>query len=164
MTHSQSGPLGWVLGDARPNLVKSIIALEPTGPPFIDVIFPPVAPARPYGITETPVAYDPPISSSDDLVPAVASNTSLYTCFKQAPPVRKLANLMKVPIFVVTSETSFHAIYDGCTVDYLKQASVDVEHIRLEEVGIHGNGHMMFMEKNNMEIAEMVEKLIAKTK
>lgn len=163
LTHSQSGPLGWVLGDSRPNLVKSIVALEPSGPPFINVIFPPVAPARPFGITETPVTYDPPISSADDLKAIVASNTSLFTCFQQAPPARKLLNLMKIPILVVTSEASYHAVYDGCTVNYLKQAGVGVEHINLGEAGIHGNAHMMFMEKNNIEIAEMLESWIAKT-
>lgn len=128
----------------------------------MDVLFPPVTPARPYGITEIPVAYHPPLSSADDLVIAVASNSSLFTCLEQAPPVRKLVNLMKIPILVVTSESSFHAVYDGCTVNYLKQAGVNVKHLRLEEVGIHGNGHMMFMEKNNMEVAQVVEKWIAK--
>lgn len=34
VTHSQSGALGWLLGDARPALVKAIVALEPSGPPF----------------------------------------------------------------------------------------------------------------------------------
>jgi pimeloyl-ACP methyl ester carboxylesterase len=163
MTHSQSGPLGWVLGDSRPDLVKSIIALEPSGPPFINVIFPPVEPARPFGISETPVEYGPPISSADDLKKMVASNSSLFTCFQQASPARKLVNLMKIPILVVTSEASFHVIYDGCTVNYLKQAGVEVEHINLGEVGIHGNAHMMFMEKNNIEIAELIQRWIVKT-
>jgi hypothetical protein len=35
-------------------------------------------------------------------------------------------------------------------------AGVSVDHVRLEDVGIHGNGHMMFMEKNNMHIADDV--------
>lgn len=162
LTHSQSGPLGWVLGDSKPNLVRFIIALEPSGPPFINAIFPPIVPARPFGITETPVAYDPPLSSADDLKTIVASNSSLFTCFLQASPARKLANLMKIPILVVTSEASYHAIYDDCTVDYLRQAGVSVEHVKLGEVGIHGNGHMMFMEKNNIEIAGLIQKQIVK--
>lgn len=162
LTHSQSGPLGWVLGDSRPNLVRFIAALEPSGPPFMNVIFPPIVPARPFGITETPVVYDPPLSSADDLKAIVAGNSSLFTCFLQASPVRKLVNLMKIPILVVTSESSYHAVYDDCTVDYLRQAGVSVEHIKLGEVGIHGNGHMMFMENNNIEIAELIQKWIVK--
>lgn len=34
VTHSQAGPYGWRVGDARPHLTKSIVALEPSGPPF----------------------------------------------------------------------------------------------------------------------------------
>jgi len=33
MTHSMGGPSGWIAGDARPNLVKGIIGVEPAGPP-----------------------------------------------------------------------------------------------------------------------------------
>jgi pimeloyl-ACP methyl ester carboxylesterase len=38
LTHSQSGPFGWLIADARPNLVKAIVALEPSGPPFEDPV------------------------------------------------------------------------------------------------------------------------------
>src|SRR5262249_56565506 len=38
LTHSQSGPFGWLIADARPQLVKAIIALEPSGPPFANAI------------------------------------------------------------------------------------------------------------------------------
>lgn len=79
-----------------------------------------------------------------------------YTCYKQAEPARKLTNLSKFPILMVTSQSSYHAVYDGCTAQYLAQAGVDVEHVKLEDVGIFGNGHMMFMEKNNIEIVEQV--------
>ena len=34
LTHSQSGPHGWDVADARPELVKAIVAVEPNGPPF----------------------------------------------------------------------------------------------------------------------------------
>lgn len=47
LTHSQSGPFGWLIGDARPKLVKAIVAAEPSGPPFYDVAFlgaPPTSP------------------------------------------------------------------------------------------------------------------------
>ncbi|KAJ3564000.1 hypothetical protein NP233_g8580 [Leucocoprinus birnbaumii] len=164
LTHSQGGILGWVLGDSRPSLVKSIVALEPIGPPFINVIIPPVGPARPFGITEIPVTYNPPLLSASDLKTEIASNSSLFTCFQQASPPRKLINLAKIPILVVTSEAGAHAVYDDCTVNYLRQAGVGgVDHVKLADVGIHGNGHMMFMEKNNIEIAEMIQSWIVKT-
>jgi len=34
LTHSQSGTYGWLIADARPQLVKGVIAIEPSGPPF----------------------------------------------------------------------------------------------------------------------------------
>jgi len=38
-------------------------------------------------------------------------------------------------------------------VKYLEQASVRPTWIKLADVGIRGNGHMMMLEKNNLEIA-----------
>ena len=37
LTHSQSGAFGWPVADARPNLVKALVAVEPSGPPVHDV-------------------------------------------------------------------------------------------------------------------------------
>jgi hypothetical protein len=34
LTHSQSGPFGWKITDARPDFVKAHVAVEPNGPPF----------------------------------------------------------------------------------------------------------------------------------
>jgi hypothetical protein len=39
LTHSQSGPYGWALLDARPTLVKALMQVEPTFPPVHDVEF-----------------------------------------------------------------------------------------------------------------------------
>jgi pimeloyl-ACP methyl ester carboxylesterase len=38
LTHSQSGSFGWLIADARPRLVKAIVAIEPAGPPFENTI------------------------------------------------------------------------------------------------------------------------------
>jgi pimeloyl-ACP methyl ester carboxylesterase len=72
-----------------------------------------------------------------------------------------LPNLAKLPILVVTSEASYHAPYDHCTVKYLQQASVRPTWIKLSDVGIHGNGHMMMLEKNNLEIAAVMARWLA---
>jgi len=37
LTHSQSGAFGWPVADARADLVKAILAVEPNGPPFFNV-------------------------------------------------------------------------------------------------------------------------------
>ena len=38
MTHSQSGSMGWLTADARPDLVRALIQVEPSGPPVHDVL------------------------------------------------------------------------------------------------------------------------------
>ncbi|EIW82460.1 alpha beta-hydrolase [Coniophora puteana RWD-64-598 SS2] len=155
-THSQSGQFGWILADSRPNHIHSIVALEPIGPPFQNAVFG-TDPARPFGLTEIPVQFSPPIQSPQDLGPLVAiDHGPNYTCLLQHSPARQLTNVSKVPVFMVTSESGYHSVYDGCTVQFLRDAGVDVLHLRLEDLGIKGNGHMMFMEKNSEEIADVV--------
>ncbi|KAK0453266.1 Alpha/beta hydrolase family-domain-containing protein [Armillaria borealis] len=166
MVHSQSGPYGWILADARPTLVKAVVALEPQGPPFMNAVFLPLTAARPYGIAETPLQYSPPIESPDELVrDLVYHDTAVNVfCYRQASPARQLVNLIDIPILMVTSESGYHASYDNCTADYLVQAGVTVDHISLPGIGIHGNGHMMFMERNRLQIArDVVQKWLLKT-
>jgi hypothetical protein len=75
-------------------------------------------------------------------------------CWAQPEPARKLVNLQNIPILVVSSEASYHAAYDHCTVRYLSQAGVTSTSLRLADIGIHGNGHMMMLEKNSDAIAK----------
>jgi hypothetical protein len=48
-------------------------------------------------------------------------------------------------------------------VSYLIQAGVKTTFIRLADRGIHGNGHMMMLEKNNLQIAEVINGWLAET-
>jgi len=163
VTHSMSGSYGWQIADARPTLVKALLEVEPSGPPFYDVvnIAPPVwfadsaTPGRPWGITRSPITYAPPISSPQELgavkVPAEAADVS--PCWRQSEPAHQLPTLQGVAILIITSEASYHAPYDHCTSEYLTQADVRHTWTQLPDVGIHGNGHMMMLEKNNLDIA-----------
>lgn len=160
VTHSQGGPHGFTLADSRPGLVKGLISIEPEGPAFVnEVIGATGAVVRPYGITITPVAYDPPLASAAELarVTVAAKSAGQSKCVLQANPPRKLSNISKVAMLLVTSEAGYHSVYDYCTVEYLKQAGVGVDWLDLPTVGIKGNGHFMFMEKNNLDIAQKVE-------
>ena len=167
LTHSQSGTFGWLVADARPTLVKGIIALEPSGPPVHDNVekgapdwFEDGALTKPYGLTAPPLSYDPPVASPSDLkfVRQDASDASgLVRCWAQAAPARRLVHLQQIPILVLQAEASYHAAYDHCTVAYLRQAGVSsLRHVRLADVGIKGNGHMLMLEKNNLEIAAFI--------
>ena len=169
LTHSQSGPLGWLAADARPALVKAVVAVEPNGPPFfnVDNVEAPEwfrdAPdkQRPWGITAVPLQYSPAAKNAADLEIArqdKLDGPDLSRCWLQKDPPRSLPNLQKMPILILTSESSYHAAYDHCTVKYLEQAGVRPKWVRLPDAGIHGNGHMMMLEKNNAEIAALVSK------
>ena len=158
LTHSQAGAFGWLIADARPDLVKGIIAVEPFGPPFHDAVLGDGT-ARPWGLADIKLTYEPLVESPDeiDIVQQKQPDApDLYACWLQTDPARRLPNLAHIPILVVTSEASYHAVYDHCTVLYLRQVGAQVDFIRLERVGIHGNGHMMMLETNNTAVASVI--------
>jgi len=173
LVHSQAGAFGWPVADARPNLVRAILAIEPNGPPFYDVQFV-GAPdyfkqgklALKYGITSDPLTYSPPVSDPAELAPVEEAKTDApdkVRCWLQKEPARQLPNLQKMPILVLTSEASYHAPYDHCTVKYLRQAGVQPSVIRLADIGIHGNSHVMMLEKNNKDIAAVIGRWLDKS-
>lgn len=153
LTHSAGGPPGWLIADARPELVRAVIAVEPLGPPFEAI-----SGALPYGITHAPLTFDPPLAEGE--LPASADQPSpregLVAYKVQAEPARRLPNLARMPIVVVTAEASWMAGDNHAMVHFLAQAGCWVEHLRLEEHGIHGNGHAMQLERNSDEIAALL--------
>ncbi len=159
LTHSRSGAIGWVIADDAPGLVKAIVAVEPIGPPFHDVV--PVAEpkfARNWGIAYDRLTYDPPVTDPAEFHPVrepSAAGPDLLACWEPAQ-ARRLPHLIGFPIMVLTSEASYHAMYDQCTVEFLKAAGADVDAIRLADRGIHGNAHMMMLEKNSDDIAAVI--------
>ncbi len=149
----------------RPDHVKGIVQLEPSGPPF--TLRPPFGtdPAFAFGLTDLEISYEPTAGSKGENIktfiePAIDDDHD--ECIMQTSPVKQLKNLAKIPELVVTGEASFHAPYDYCTVKYLRQVGVDVDYLDLGKEGIHGNGHMFFMEKNNLEIADRVYQWLSK--
>lgn len=158
VAHSQAGPYAWGVGDARSDLVKAIVALEPEGPPFENQIIGSGA-ARPYGIATLPLTYSPAVTNATaDLKTQRINSTSSdkSSCLIQQEPARKLVNLAKFPVLLYVSEASYHAYYDYCTLKFMNQAGMDVDYLDLPTVGIHGNAHFSFMEKNNLQIAPLV--------
>ena len=167
LTHSQSGTFGWLVADARPDMVKAVVAIEPSGPPVRDNI-PRGSPewfedgplTKPYGLTAAALTYDPPVNTPTEMMFAreeSAGDPNLARCWEQTKPARKLVNLEHIPILVLQAEASYHAPFDHCTVNFLRQAGVSkTSHIRLVELGIKGNGHMMMLERNNEEIALVI--------
>ena len=181
LVHSQSGGYAWPLAQARPDLVKAIVAAEPAGPPVHDVVvqsaqvfdtpwekaikqtdddyFRDNPGVKPYGLTAIPLAYSPPVTPDSPLKfvqQEKPERRDLARCWRQAEPARKLVAVGERPILVIEAEASFYAGYNHCNVEYLEQAGVPTTFIRLADIGIHGNGHMMMMEKNSDQIAQVI--------
>ncbi len=172
LTHSQSGVFGWKLADARPELVRAIIAAEPNGPPFFDITFrggedwyaESETRTRPWGITRLPLTFEPSAETPADLLPErqdAPDAPGLVRCWVQRAPARQLPKLAGIPIAVVTGEASYRATCDHCTVKFLAQAGASVEHLRLEQHGLHGNGHMMMLEANSAGISALLLRWLA---
>lgn len=166
ITHSQSGPYGWVAADSRPKLVKGVIAIEPEGPPFVNEVGP-TGPPRTNGITRLPLLYDPPVTDpATDLktteIPPPPGK-SYTACTLQAEPAKKLVNLASVPVLLITGEASFHAPYDYCTIKFFEQTGVPVSWLDLGREGVRGNGHFLYLEKNSLDIVPLVRDWLERT-
>jgi pimeloyl-ACP methyl ester carboxylesterase len=164
LTHSQSGPFGWLIADARPKLVRAIVAIEPSGPPFENTIIG-TGKGRAWGPSDIPITYDPPVKDPSELSVVredKPDGPDMFVCWMQKEPARQLINLKNIPSVIVTSEASYHGLYDNCTEKYLKQAGMTIEWMRLGDKGIHGNGHMVMIEKNNLDIAKVIDDWVVK--
>ncbi|EXJ67839.1 uncharacterized protein A1O5_09185 [Cladophialophora psammophila CBS 110553] len=164
--HSQGAPGGWLAADACPHFVKAIIAVEPNGPPFAGTHPHNGSKARVWGLADVPMAFSPPITDPSELrlitIPATQGGRSPVVLQDQSEGrvIHKLKNLQNMPVLVEVGEASYHAEYEHATVAFLRQAGVSCDLIRLEELGIKGNGHMQMLELNNLDIAAVLQKWI----
>src|SRR5205807_9326710 len=96
--HSQPGTALWVMADTRPDLVKALVAVEPSGPPIYGEIVPnpPLAGppvARPWGPSINRLTYDPATTDPSQLSivhQAQPDGPGLTACWLQAEPARQL--------------------------------------------------------------------------
>jgi pimeloyl-ACP methyl ester carboxylesterase len=192
LVHSQSGAYAWPLAQARPTLVKAIVAAEPAGPPVHDVVvhstqrfdvgwdraikqtdddyYRDNPGVKPYGLGNIPLTYVPAVTAQSPLSfmqQEKPESRDLARCWAQQEPARKLVAVGERPIMVLEAEASFYAGYNHCNVAYLRQAGVGVTFIKLADLGIHGNGHMMMLEKNSDQVAQVIadwlDKVLAST-
>jgi pimeloyl-ACP methyl ester carboxylesterase len=167
LSHSQGGTVGWLMADARPNLVKGIVTVEPAAPPIKGVDTAKVAynaggggGGLSWGVTSNPITYDPPIKSPSELQVALEEKPDIpgdvVPCYVQKEPARKLVNLEKIPVVYLSAEGGYHREFDHCLAKWLNQAGVKTQFVRMEDVGLHGNGHEMMLEKNSDDIAKFI--------
>ena len=156
MTHSAGGPFGWLVAEARSNLVKAIVCIEGAGSPF--------GGQNIWGLSTVPVAYDPPASDPSEIKTRVVTpaQPGAQPYRVQEEPARKLKNLQSIPIAIVTAEASFASPGNPGAVEYLRQAGCKAEELRLVDRGVRGNGHMMMIEKNNRQVLRPILEWIQK--
>ena len=148
-THAFGGFFGWGVADRRPDLVKGIVCMEINGNPFERQLT--------WGLTAGPMTYDPPVSDPReftlaDRTPPPDSPRPIASPYKlQAEPARTWKNLQGIPIAWITSEFGAGGS-PVANVAFLEQVGCTVDMIRLRDHGIHGNGNLMLMEKNNHEV------------
>lgn len=165
LLHSRLATSGWLLADARPKLIKAIIATDPWGPPIQNAELDARGPGHKWGLTNFPVHYDPPIKEASELQPVQEEKpdgSGLVPCWLQKEPAHKLINLIGIPVLNASPEASYHRPYARCVAKWLDQAGVKTEYVRLEDVGLPGNGHQMMSERNSADIARYFMKWLDK--
>jgi pimeloyl-ACP methyl ester carboxylesterase len=154
ITHSAGGPFGWLVADARPQLVKALVSVEGLGPSTLAV----------------PLTFDPPVATVEELaLEPLADEPGIdwgplagLPRVAQAQPARRLPRLSQVPIAVVTSDDPRFTVLNRDTIAFLRAAGCTVEDLRLADLGIHGNSHMMTLEENSAEVLAVILDWIAK--
>jgi len=163
LTHSQGGSFGWLVADARPNLVKAIVTLEPAAPPIRGVDTAKVAynpgGGLSWGVANNPITYEPAITDAKQLQTVLetqAPSADKVPCYVQQEPARKLKNLQNIPVLFMSMDGSYHRQYDHCLAKWLNQAGVKTQYVEEETAGLSGNGHMMMLEKNSADLAKYI--------
>jgi pimeloyl-ACP methyl ester carboxylesterase len=150
MTHSAGGPFGLLVAEARPNLVKATVIIEGAGSGF--------GGGNRWGMSSVPVTYEPPVNDPAEIKTTYVANPEpgIAGYYMQAEPARKLPNLKNTKVLMVTAEASFASPGNPGGVAFLRQAGVQAEELRLGNVGIKGNGHMMMAEKNSRAVLQPI--------
>lgn len=153
LVHSAGGPGAFLAADARPELVRGLVAVETIGPPFLGQ--PQAGITLPWGLAAAPMNYDPPASDVSELQIRVDESGPVPEAL-QEEPARTLPRLAQVPIAIVTAQASPFRYFDGHLEHFLSQVGVTSTLLRLEELGVLGNGHGMMLEHNNAEILSII--------
>jgi len=169
VTHSQGGGIGFDVTEQRRQFVAGMVAIEPGGPQIGNVDTAKVAYTRvnreSWGLTTSPYKFDPPVTSPSELKVHLEPSErpgDEVGCYLQDEPARKLVNFQNLRILSLSAEGTYHRVYDPCIPKWLNQAGAKDDFIRLEDVGIRGNMHEMFLDRNSDEIIKFIDNWIRK--
>jgi pimeloyl-ACP methyl ester carboxylesterase len=112
-----------------------------------------------WGMSTIPVTWNPPLKDPAELRTRWVADSEVDGggYFLQEEPARKLPNWRDVAVLTVTSAAGAASPGNPGAPAFLKQAGVRVaEELRLANVGINGNSHMMMVEKNHREVLQPI--------
>jgi pimeloyl-ACP methyl ester carboxylesterase len=142
IAHSAGCRTAWLVAMKAPN-VKAAICMETGGYPF------------------PPGEIPPPTSPPEEILPATEA---------------EFAKLTQMPILVIFGDNiptkpSSYSLLDAYRisliqadrfVNALKRHGGDAQLLHLPEIGIYGNTHYIFRDKNNVQVADLVSKWLKK--
>jgi pimeloyl-ACP methyl ester carboxylesterase len=144
VTHSNGGPSGWLAMEARPDLVKGVLAIEPVG----------ISPQLAHLLTFSPAL---PSDMALTLEQRPSEGEGLDPCSLQpASDLRTVPAFAGKPILFVGSPESMFTPNIHCAAQLFAQLGADTRLARLTDYGLEGNGHFMNEELNNGAIATRV--------
>jgi pimeloyl-ACP methyl ester carboxylesterase len=183
LVHSASGPMAWWMAEQRPDLIGAVVGVAP-GPPANLLKVLPDDPAAVLALRDDesagrPVyaAEDRPVRLGREFAAASWTNTRRFPraaferyCASIVPESARIFNerfniggrglrladpdrLRAKPVLIVTGEADprHPRGLDEATADYL-----GADFIWLPDRGITGNGHMMMLEDNSDELADLI--------
>jgi pimeloyl-ACP methyl ester carboxylesterase len=183
LVHSASGPMAWWMAEQRPDLIGAVVGIAP-GPPANLLKHLPDDPAAVLALRDDesagrPVyaAEDRPVRLGSEFAAAFWANTARFPqaafaryCASIVPESARIfnerfniggrglkiqdpANLRSKPVLIVTGESDprHPRSLDEATANYL-----GADFIWLPDRGITGNGHMMMIEDNSDELADLI--------
>lgn len=153
IAHSAGGPGAFLAADARPEMVRALVAAETLGPPFLGQ--PQTGMTLPWGLAAAPMRYEPPIEHPSEFRLRIVEEGPVPMAL-QEEPARTLPGLAQVPIAIVTAQASPFRFFDGHLKAFLDQVGCESEIVRLEDAGVLGNGHGMMLERNNAEVLAVI--------
>ena len=113
-----------------------------------------------WGITNMPMQYDPPVKAPEDLkvyLEEKSEHPDEVPCYLQKEPVHKLVNFQDMRILSISAEGTYHRVFDVCIPKWLNQAGAKDEFVRLEDAGIKGNMHEMFLDRNSQDVIKFID-------
>jgi hypothetical protein len=144
-THSQGGGPGWLTAVKSHN-VRAIVAFEP-GSSFV------------FPDDEVPA----PISSAFDTLQAHVVSKAQFESLTRIPIVIFYGDNIPTKPIRLPAQDSWRARLGMARLwrDTVNRHGGDVRLVHLPEIGIKGNSHFPFADRNNIEIADLVAKFLA---